>query len=104
MRPVATPARLMNAASMSVWVWPAETLTAYSIPSASAVSESSSNTFGLIVEPRLRIGPAPSVASPSIFGSPPGRSVAPVMSTARTTSGSSENTLVRAPAKWPISS
>src|SRR5437016_616321 len=77
---------------MSVCVCPAETLTVYGIPSASAVSESISKTFGLIVEPRLRIGPAPSFASPSIFGSPPGMSVAPVMSTASTTCGSSAKT------------
>mgnify|MGYP007102172475 CR=1 FL=1 len=82
---------------MSVWVSPAETLTAYGIPSASAVATSRSKTFGLMVEPRLTIGPAPSLASPSTFGSPSGMSVAPVTSIASATCGSSANSVVRAP-------
>src|SRR3954447_20697414 len=89
---------------MSVWVEPADTFTAYGIPSPLAASTSRSNTRGAIVEPRLRMGPAPSTAAPSIFGSPPGASVAPVMSTASATCGSRANTLVRAPPKSPISS
>ena len=60
----------------------------YSIPSRSAVSQSSSKTFGERVEPRPITGPEPSGWLPCSFSSIPGVSVAWVTSIAIARSGS----------------
>ena len=75
----------------------------YSMPSASAVSTSSSKTLGERVEPRPITGPEPSGWLPSSFSSTPGASVAWVTSTAIAMSGRTSKAAVRAP-KRPISS
>src|ERR1700712_2214273 len=73
------------------------------MPSASAVSTSSSKTLGERVEPRPITGPEPSGWTPISFSSTPGASVAWVTSTAIAMSGRSSKAEVRAP-KRPISS
>ena len=73
------------------------------MPSASAVSTSSSKTLGERVEPRPITGPEPSGWLPISFSSTPGASVAWVTSTAIAMSGRTSKAAVRAP-KRPISS
>ena len=68
------------------------------MPSASAVSCSSSNAAGSSVDPRWITGPLPKRCRPSSFSLTSGWSVANVTSTTITRSGSSENAVVRAPA------
>ena len=72
-------------------------------PASSAVSTSSSNTFGERVEPRPITGPEPSGWLPTSFSSTPGASVAWVTSTAIARSGRTSKAEVRAPNR-PISS
>src|SRR3954465_5903155 len=94
------PERATKNASASVPVARADASTVYGIPSASAVSRSSSKTRGWIVEPRVMTGPLPSgCLPPTSLGSMPGASVACVTSTTTATCGSSENAVVLAPAK-----
>ncbi len=97
--PLGRPARETWIASASVPVDRAEAATLNGMPSASAVSYSSSKTAGSSVEPRVSTGPEPNLWLPSSFSSVPGASVAKVTSTAIATSGSSEYAVVRAPAK-----
>ena len=73
------------------------------MPSASAVSTSSSKTLGERVEPRPITGPSRAGWLPSSFSSTPGASVAWVTSTATAMSGRTSKAAVRAP-KRPISS
>ena len=78
-------------------------LIVWSIPASSAVSTSSSKTFGESVEPRPIAGPEPSGWLPISFSSTPGASVAWVTSTATARSGRTSKAEVRAPNR-PISS
>ena len=97
------PAREIWRTSASVLVPRPLALIEYSIPSASAVSTSSSKTLGERVEPRPIAGPEPNGWLPISFSSTPGASVAWVTSTAIAMSGRSWKAAVRAP-KRPISS
>ena len=97
------PAREICRTSASVLVPRPLALTEYSMPSASAVSTSSSKTLGERVEPRPIAGPEPKGWLPISFSSTPGASVAWVTSTAIAMSGRSWKAAVRAP-KRPISS
>ena len=81
------PAREMWNASASVPVARAEAVTVNGMPSASAVSWSSSKTCGSSVEPRVSTAPVPNRWRPTSFSSSPGWSVANVTSTAIATSG-----------------
>ena len=67
------PAREICTASASVPVHRPLTPTEYSMPSASAVSTSISETLGERVEPRPITGPEPRGWEPTSFSSTPGR-------------------------------
>ena len=97
------PAREICSTSASVLVPRPLALIECSMPSASAVSTSSSKTLGERVEPRPIAGPEPSGWLPISFSSTPGASVAWVTSTAIAMSGRTSKAAVRAP-KRPISS
>ena len=77
-------------ASASVPVPRAEAETVNGMPSASAVSCSSSKIVGSSVEPRVSTAPVPNLWRPISFSSMPGWSVAKVTSTAIAMSGRSE--------------
>ena len=98
------PAREIWITSASVLVPRPLAASECSIPSASAVSISSSETFGERVEPRPITGPEPSGLVPSSFSLTPGASVAWVTSTATATSGRTWKAAVRGSPKSPISS
>ena len=97
------PEREIWIASASVCEERPVALSVYSMPSASAVSISSSETLGERVEPRKITVPEPSGWLPFSFSSTPGASVAWVTSTATARSGRTSKAAVRAPNR-PISS
>ena len=63
---------LAHAGVTEILDWEAEAVTVNGMPSASAVSWSSSKTVGSSVEPRVSTAPVPSLWRPTSFSSIPG--------------------------------